>query len=341
MNVKVTIIIPTYKSPQSLDLLLKNLSSLHHSHQLQVICINNIKKMYRAELVYKWTKLFYDFKYINADLRGVNSARNIGIKYALGDILWFLDDDCRLTTNIKSVDQVIELHEDNPNHIGIGGFYIKPDHLKKHNLAYFQMAHYWFRQSILPNADSTMLLGGSASYKRAIFDQGLLFDSDIKFGGSERYFNEQLIEAGLKLKVDPTLNVYHDVSMSFTNFLCKAFKQGHTKAFKKDNRIESKSLKRACTNKFYQKIYMITFNWGQNQNLPLREKVTISIIDIFLYQDFIPLRKAYHYLIPHIVFFLYTIRNCAQKPYFKIYHVSKYHIETYLMPILKKMRKRI
>ena len=89
--IKISIIIPTLNKKTRLQLTLDSLISQNISkNNFEVIIVNGGKEEY-------WEKQ-YPFKktFINIKEHNIAKARNIGAKYAMGDILLFIDDDMLL-----------------------------------------------------------------------------------------------------------------------------------------------------------------------------------------------------------------------------------------------------
>ena len=119
----LSIIIPTHKRAVQAIQLLQSIAEQKFPHKnLQVLLISNLKDKKLREKVPHWESVFFDFRYKEVGLIGVNKARNMGIRFAGGDILYFLDDDCLLPDK-NHLRNLILLHEANPSVMGIGGGY--------------------------------------------------------------------------------------------------------------------------------------------------------------------------------------------------------------------------
>lgn len=341
---QVSVIIPSYKSPPGLEKLLRSLANQKIAHfMIQVVCVNNVPKHYKKEIIKKWSPFFHDFKYINSDFIGTNHARNIGISHATGNILWFLDDDCSLPDDSDFVSELIYNHNLNRDVIGLGGHYLNDGELKGFSKFYYDIAQAWFNSVIGENSYSTSLLGGNASYKRIIFDQGFRFNSKIIYGGTETGFNYNLIKAGHKLKVMDDLSIYHHTQVNFFQFLTKAYRQGMGKHLNGFSFRENNNLKLNHGLKFM--LYSLLFKCGYFSQLTLKEKFMFFLREFYIIKSIQFLLR-----IPQMVFYalreiwwvirniLYFIRNTSVKPFVKVYFVAKYHYQTYALPFLRKFK---
>lgn len=90
----ISVIIPTYNRPQSLDRLLQSLKkqSLPQQH-FEVIVINNGCLDTTHKICEKFSAIFFNFKEIYEPTLGLLAARNSGVRAACGDVMTFCDDD--------------------------------------------------------------------------------------------------------------------------------------------------------------------------------------------------------------------------------------------------------
>ena len=222
----ISIIIPTHKRADQVTRLLKTIAEQDFPHEdLQVLLISNLKDEKLREQIPYWKSLFFDFKYRELGCVGVNKARNMGIRFSAGDILYFLDDDCLLPNKNHLRNLVLE-HERNPSVIGIGGSYKALESFYGLEKFYHEHSQKWIENFVSSGKETSQLVGGNASYKREIFDKGFYFDPLIAFGGSEEGFNRSLKGAGYTLLYSEKLWLFHVVELKLLFFIKKSFKQG-------------------------------------------------------------------------------------------------------------------
>lgn len=267
----ISIIIPTHKRHNQVVELLNSIAEQKFLYEnLQVLLISNLKDKKLRRQVSHWESLFFDFKYKEVGLIGVNKARNMGIRFAGGDILYFLDDDCLLPDKNHLRNLVLE-HEKHPTVMGIGGGYKAMEFLYGPEKFYHEHSEKWIGKFVSQKNKAEQLLGGNASYKREIFDRGFYFDPLISFGGSEESFNQSLREQGWTLIYSEKLWVFHVIKLGLLSLIRKSFKQGEglfKNRYKSGQTMESlKNIQKdwAFLNdqfSFYSFIYTLLFKMG-------------------------------------------------------------------------------
>ena len=222
----LSIVIPTHKRVSSAGRLLESIAHQNFPYEdLQVLLISNLKDIQLRRQKPYWETVFFDFKYKEVGFVGVNKARNMGIRFARGDILYFLDDDCVLAHKNHLQNLLIE-HEKRPQAIGIGGGYKALNFKYDLEKFYHQHIERWVREFVVSEKQSRQLIGGNSSYKREVFDKGFYFDPSISFGGSEESFNQSLKDQGWSLVYSEKLWVFHAIRLSWFSFVKKSLKQG-------------------------------------------------------------------------------------------------------------------
>jgi GT2 family glycosyltransferase len=116
----VSIIIPTRNRPRNSEDLLQSILQ-QTQPPLEVIIVDdsdndltkNLVKQYEGE----FTKIGSKFKYIKGPKDGLPAARNLGVKFAEGDLILFLDDDTLLEKNV--IQTLIFFFEKNPKALGV------------------------------------------------------------------------------------------------------------------------------------------------------------------------------------------------------------------------------
>ena len=263
----LSIIIPSHKRAEPAVRLLQSIADQDFPHKkLQVLLISNLRNKKLRNQVSHWESVFVDFKYKEVGSVGVNKARNMGIRFSGGDILYFLDDDC-LLSNKNHLKNLISEHEKHPQVMGIGGPYRALKDIYGLEKFYHEHSQKWIDSVSDSKIEVSQLVGGNASYKREVFDKGFYFDPLIAFGGSEESFNQSLREQGWTLLYNEKLWVFHDVRLSGLAFIKKSFGQG-LGSFKNLSRTESlKDMKRnwafsSGEFSFYAFIYGLFFKLG-------------------------------------------------------------------------------
>ncbi len=225
----VSVVIPTHKRPGPAARLIESLKEQDFPKgDLQILLVSNLPDKRLEKLAMEWESQFESFKYLSAGSLGVNKARNLGLRFAGGDIVYFLDDDCALPRK-SHLKELVREHARRPDAAGIGGGYLAPENLHGLETFYSGMAESWLRGGMAARGGSgpaCQLPGGNCSYKREVFERGFAFDPGIVFGGSEESLNRLLRDSGRQLFFSEHLSVWHFPRVSFFALAKKAFLQG-------------------------------------------------------------------------------------------------------------------
>ena len=309
----LSIIIPTHNRPEQVAVLLESIAKQDFPFEnLQVLLISNLRdKALRKQIPY-WRSLFFDFKYKEVGLIGVNKARNMGIRFAGGEILYFLDDDCILSGKNHLQNLVLE-HKSKPSVAGIGGGY-RASEVFLYNLDKFYHEHSekWIEEHVFDDKNTSQLIGGNASYKREIFDKGFYFDPLIAFGGSEESFNEALRKESYTLVYDKKLWVFHVLKLTVFSLIRKGFWQGFN-SFEREYQQSQKIDKFQFMKKgwafsfgaftFYSFTYNLCFKLGYFWGASFSEKK--NFIFRFIYFVFLLLKSRLYFLKEYFLPWIY------------------------------------
>lgn len=89
---ELSIIIPVYNSSkflrECLDSILKQ-----DSYEYEIICVDDGSEDNSLDILHEYEKLFYNYKIIKQEHRGLAAARNDGIKVSSGEYIYFVDSD--------------------------------------------------------------------------------------------------------------------------------------------------------------------------------------------------------------------------------------------------------
>ena len=89
---ELSIIIPVYNSSkflrECLDSILKQ-----DSYEYEIICVDDGSEDNSLDILHEYEKLFYTYKIIKQEHRGLAAARNNGIKVSCGEYIYFVDSD--------------------------------------------------------------------------------------------------------------------------------------------------------------------------------------------------------------------------------------------------------
>lgn len=113
-KLEVSIIIPTYNRADMLGITLKSFIEQEYPKDLyEIIVVDNNSTDNTREIIEKWqNQSKVKLKYIFEQRQGVHYARNTAAKNALGNILYFTDDDMIATSNLlKNLINVFKKNE--------------------------------------------------------------------------------------------------------------------------------------------------------------------------------------------------------------------------------------
>ena len=210
-----SVIIVTYNTNQKL--LSQNLDSLKEqlNNKFEIIIVDNSDKTDVKPIVSS-----YSLKYIKLNKNyGLSLARNIGIKYARGNIVIFLDDDAIPANDF--VEEHINAYKEH-NIFGLRGKAIPRTSAIYNYLA----SHYDYGDQVIP---CYINLEGNSSFKKDILIEVGGFDPAIQGagGGEGLELTHRIINKCKdknRLIYHPNAIIYHDYSHTFIKYIKKELK---------------------------------------------------------------------------------------------------------------------
>ncbi len=138
------------------------------------------------------------------DNYGVGAGRNAGIALALGEFLFFLDDDAELR-DPGAAERVLKHFECDPD-VGVVGFLVLND-----PKGAVERRCIPFRDKRLPPGvtEACYFAGGACAARRGIFTRIGLYDESLFYSGEELDLSYRLLEAGIRILFDPSVAVVH------------------------------------------------------------------------------------------------------------------------------------
>lgn len=215
-----TVIIVTYNNS---DLLLKNLDSLNKQtvSDFEIIIIDNNEKNDTFPLVKN-----YPINYIKLKKNyGLSLARNIGIKFARGKIVIFLDDDAIPADDF--VEQHIKAYQTN-DIIGLRG---KAIPINNKNIYNHFSYHYNYGDKIIP---CYINLEGNSSFKKKELSEIGGFNPKLEGAGGYEgleltYRIISKYKDKSKLVYYPEAIIYHNYSDTFIKYVKKVLRHAKYK----------------------------------------------------------------------------------------------------------------
>lgn len=221
----LSVIIPTHLRSESLERALASFRDQTMAREaFEIIVVSNLDDRRSKYHVDQAKALGLDAHFFFVGAVGVNRARNLGLERARGEILFFMDDDCRLLRR-DHLEVLTNRFEAEPEVALRGGLYRDPLQASSVVRDYNAIVNAWIRGR---SPGSGPMVGGNFSV-RASRVGARRFDDAIAYGGSEVGFQMSLIESGEQGRLDFDLEVEHECSATRIQLLRKAWLQGKRK----------------------------------------------------------------------------------------------------------------
>lgn len=113
MDKLISIIVPVYNAEENLDRCISSIIGQTYQN-MELILINDGSTDYSGEICAAWMNKDSRIKYCYQDNSGVSEARNLGMKYATGSYIAFVDSDDYIETSFceKMIEKLIESKAD-------------------------------------------------------------------------------------------------------------------------------------------------------------------------------------------------------------------------------------
>ncbi len=220
----ISIIVPVRNSVKTIVALMESLMELEYSSQkIEIVVVDGDSFDGTRKIVEE-----YPVRVVCEEGRGINAARNTGIKWSTGQIIAFTDGDCVVPPDWASS---IARNFQSPIVGFVGGNvegYNKGDLLS----TYMDETFFNVKPSYKLRKVATQLVlrqfpaGCNMAFRRsALFKIGN-FDERIKFGFDDLVPVEDLGKAGFQIVLDPKVYVYHQHRTRFWEILFQHFSYG-------------------------------------------------------------------------------------------------------------------
>lgn len=270
------------------DEILKAMNSClrHTSRKIEFVIVDNNSKD-NTELVIKkfaseHNEVSVNYNKLHSNT-GVAFARNIGYRAAIGDILFFIDDDAEVISNGNSLDEVYDYMIDNPTIFACTGESRDPRYNGSMTFVKNKNDDISDLYRVRSYVGFNHFIKKGFSHKDYIYPDNLFYGSEelyvglsvLKYGGDIRYFANHIVQhnPSVNTRIDPRegernghINTYVIKSyfntgifkiISFGLFLFRVIR------FSNGSIVE---IKRCLNekNKRYEKIYVDSFDWKTN-----------------------------------------------------------------------------
>ncbi|MCX7797073.1 MAG: glycosyltransferase [Melioribacter sp.] len=214
----VSVIVCTYNREKYLPLALNSLINQTVDKDIyEVIIVNNNSTDNTEAIAQEFieTNKELNVKYVIEFQKGLSAARNRGIKESDGEIIIFIDDDAEVTPNY--IEEAIKFFEEYPKVDAMGGKII-PKYEDNQEPKWMSI----FLWGLVTKSDwgdkirkypySKYPPGCSMSFRKKVFDEIGLFNTDLTLRCDDKYIFKQMDYFKKKYLYNPNFVVYHNIN---------------------------------------------------------------------------------------------------------------------------------
>ncbi len=220
----VTVIVPVRNGEPTIEPLLESLQRLDYDRKkVEVIVVDGNSTDKTRDIVKK-----YPVKLVVERKKGLNVARNTGIKNSNGKIIAFTDCDCVVPSNW--ITKIVENFKD-PQVSCVGGSAkgLNGDFISQYadNSLVPLMPLFKKREELeMVKPFLRHPAGCNMAFRRKAAEEVGCFDESIQYGFDEVEFTERVCRAGYKMVLDPNVFVWHKHRSTLKEFLEQNFRYG-------------------------------------------------------------------------------------------------------------------
>jgi cellulose synthase/poly-beta-1,6-N-acetylglucosamine synthase-like glycosyltransferase len=220
----VTVIVPVRNGEQTIQPLLESLKKLDYNrNKVEVIVVDGNSTDKTREIVKQ-----YPVKLIIENRKGLNLARNVGIKNGNGEIVAFTDADCIVPPNW--ITKIVENFKD-PKVSCVGGSAkaLDSDFVSQYaDNSIVRLMPFFTKREELEKVKPFFRhpVGCNMAYRRKVAEEVGYFDENIQYGFDEVEFAGRVCKAGYTMVLDPKVSVWHKHRSTLGDFLKQNFQYG-------------------------------------------------------------------------------------------------------------------
>jgi cellulose synthase/poly-beta-1,6-N-acetylglucosamine synthase-like glycosyltransferase len=220
----VTVVVPVINRELTIQPLLESLQKLDYdSKKVEVIVVDGNSTDKTQDIVKK-----YPVKLVVEKKKGLNHARNMGIKCGKGEIVAFTDSDCVVPPNW--ITKIVENFKD-PKVSCVGGSAeaLDTDFVSQYaDNSVVRLMPFFTKREELEKVKPFFRhpAGCNMAFRRKVAEDVGYFDENIKYGFDEVEFADRVCKAGYKMVLDPDVVVWHKHRSSLKDLLKQNFQYG-------------------------------------------------------------------------------------------------------------------
>lgn len=220
----ISIIVPVLNMAKTVRDLMESLMNLDYDEdKLEIIVVDGDSKDGTKEIVQE-----YPVRLVQQEGKGLNAARNTGIKYSTGEIVAYTDGDCVVSPNWA---KAIVANFRDPGVGFVGGTlegYDKNEPLSNYmDETFFQVTPgFHFR---IEGTDLRLLqfpAGANMAFRRSALARVDFFDENITYGFDDLEPVEEMGFKGFRIVLDPEVNVLHQHRPTLGGLMKQHFNYG-------------------------------------------------------------------------------------------------------------------
>lgn len=220
----VTVVVPVRNGELTIQSLLDSLQKLDYDrNKVEVIVVDGNSTDKTQEIVKK-----YPVKLVVEKRKGLNLARNTGIKCSKGEIVAFTDSDCIVPPNW--ITKIVENFKD-PKVSCVGGSAkaLDCDFVSQYaDNSIVRLMPFFTKREELEKVKPFFRhpAGCNMAFRRKVAEEVGYFDENIRYGFDEVEFADRVCRAGYKMVLDPEVLVWHKHRSTLREFLKQNFQYG-------------------------------------------------------------------------------------------------------------------
>jgi len=220
----VTVVVPVRNGEQTIQPLLESLQKLDYdSDKIELIVVDGNSTDKTREIVKK-----YPVKLVVEEKKGLNVARNTGIKSGNGKIVAFTDSDCIVPVNW--VTKIVENFKDSKvGCVGGSAKALDNDFVSQYaDNSIVRLMPFFTKREKLDKVKPFFRhpAGCNMAYRRKVAEEVGYFDENIQYGFDEVEFADRICKAGYKMVLDPKVSVWHKHRSTLGDFMKQNFQYG-------------------------------------------------------------------------------------------------------------------